>query len=108
MEYTVALAALAAILAASLFQFRKPSPFPLINGKKVLELTNFRPKKDFMRMARELIAERLEKAPELPFRIIGDVGEILILPPKYAHEIRNHDQLSFTQAAFKACSHHLI
>jgi hypothetical protein len=105
MEYTVTLTALAIILAAYSFRILKPSPFPLVNGKRLLELTNVRPKKEFMLRAREMIAKRLEKAPELPFRVMADVGEILILPPKYAYEIRNHDQLSFTQATLKVCSH---
>ena len=108
MEYTVTLAALTIILAAYFFRIMKPSPFPLVNGKKPLELTNVRPKKEFMLTAREMIAKRLEKVPELPFRVMADVGEILILPPKYAYEIRNHDQLSFTQAAYKVGSYELI
>ncbi|KAM0266895.1 hypothetical protein ACHAPA_006464 [Fusarium lateritium] len=45
--------------------------------------------------------------PGKPFRIIGDVGEIFILPSKYAYEIRNHDQLSFTMAAYKWFYAHL-
>ncbi|CCE32888.1 uncharacterized protein CPUR_06754 [Claviceps purpurea 20.1] len=83
------------------FQWLKPQPFRLVNGKKFGELTNVRAKKEFMFGARKLIAKGLALAPGSPFRVIGDVGEILILPPKYAYEIRNHDHLSFTKAAFK-------
>lgn len=109
MAHTLSLVALAIIFVAYalqrfaffLFELLKPSPFPLINGKKRWELTNVRSKMDFKLGARDMIAERLGKVPEQPFRVIADVGEILILPPKYAHEIRNHGQLSFTQAAFK-------
>ncbi|KAG6171423.1 hypothetical protein E4U51_008578 [Claviceps purpurea] len=89
------------------FQWLKPQPFRLINGKKFGELTNVRAKKEFMFGARKLIAKGLALAPGSPFRVIGDVGEILILPPKYAYEIRNHDHLSFTKAAFKWFYAHL-
>ena len=101
---TVASTALILSLAWFLFETLKPSPFLLVNGKKSLEFSNVRVKKNFMLGAREMIAKHLERVPELPFRIMADVGEILILPPKYAYEIRNHDHLSFTQAAFKVCS----
>ena len=101
---TVASTALILSLAWFLFETLKPSPFPLVNGKKSLEFSNVRVKRNFMLGAREMIAKHLERVPELPFRIMADVGEILILPPKYAYEIRNHDHLSFTQAAFKVCS----
>ncbi|KPM42340.1 Dihydromonacolin L monooxygenase LovA [Neonectria ditissima] len=115
MAQTLSLVAVAVIimayglqrLAFYLFTLLKPSAFPLINGKKRWELSNVRSKTDFMLRARAMIAERLGKFPGQPFRVIADVGEILILPPKYAHEIRNHDDMSFTQAAFKWFYAHL-
>ncbi|KAF4429604.1 gibberellin cluster-GA14-synthase [Fusarium austroafricanum] len=85
----------------------KPNPLHLVNGKRLGELTNVRAKRDFMLGARQLIAKGLEMTPDKPFRVIGDVGELFILPPKYAYEIRNHDQLSFTMAAFKWFYAHL-
>ncbi|KAF5983389.1 gibberellin cluster-GA14-synthase [Fusarium bulbicola] len=42
-----------------------------------------------------------------PFRIMGDVGELHILLPKYAYEVRNNEKLSFTMAAFKWFYAHL-
>lgn len=32
-----------------------------------------------------------------PFRIISELGEMLILPPSLANDIRNDEKLSFTQ-----------
>lgn len=38
--------------------------------------------------------------PKQPFRIITDVGEVLVLPPHLADEIRNHPDLDLSQAVF--------
>ncbi|KAK7423219.1 hypothetical protein QQZ08_009115 [Neonectria magnoliae] len=105
--YAVTFAILTVFAAIWSIRWLKPSPFQLVNGKKLGEFTNVRAKKEFMFGARQLIAKGLELAPGRPFRIMGDVGEIFILPPKYAYEIRNHDQLSFTKAAFKWFYAHL-
>ncbi|KAG6040948.1 hypothetical protein E4U41_006539 [Claviceps citrina] len=109
LEVTCAITLAAATIVALVygFQWLKPSPFCLVNGTKFGELTKVRAKKEFLFGARQLIAKGLALAPGRPFRIMGDVGEILILPPKYAYEIRNHDQLSFTMAAFKWFYAHL-
>ncbi|KAG6270011.1 hypothetical protein E4U48_004037 [Claviceps purpurea] len=106
-KYALTLVAVTILALFYCFQWLKPQPFRLVNGRKFGELTNVRAKKEFMFGARQLIAKGLALAPGFPFRVIGDVGEILILPPKYAHEIRNHDHLSFTQAAFKWFYAHL-
>ncbi|KIL86300.1 hypothetical protein FAVG1_10698 [Fusarium avenaceum] len=104
---SMSLSLLAVLLGFLCLKWLRPSPFRIINGKKPGELTNIRAKKEFMIGAQGLIAKGLEMVPGKPFRIMGDVGEIFILPPNYAHEIRNHEQLSFTMAAFKWFYAHL-
>ncbi|KAM4055521.1 cytochrome p450 [Hirsutella rhossiliensis] len=94
-------------LTLQILRLSKPSPFPLVNGKRPFELTNVRSKKLFIVKAGNMISNRLAQVPGLPFRMLADVGEILILPAKYTHEIRNHDELSVTQAAFKWFYAHL-
>jgi cytochrome P450 monooxygenase-1 len=73
----------------------------MVNGRKFGELSNVRAKRDFAFGARQLLEKGLEMSPDKPFRIMGDVGELHILPPKYAYEVRNNEKLSFTMAAFK-------
>ncbi|KAF4341566.1 gibberellin cluster-GA14-synthase [Fusarium beomiforme] len=82
-------------------------PYLMVNGKKPGEFSSVRAKKDFMVGARQLIAKGLALSPDKPFRIIGDVGELFILQPKYAHELRNSDKVSFTKAAYKWFYAHL-
>lgn len=79
----------------------KHSPYPLFNGKNTFEFSTKRPKKNFITNGWQILSAGLRKAPDGIFRVIGDVGEIHILPPKYAYEIRNHNDFSFTQAAYK-------
>ncbi|SCO76981.1 probable gibberellin cluster-GA14-synthase [Fusarium oxysporum] len=88
-------------------QWFKPQPLIMVNGRKFGELSNVRAKRDFTVGARQLIEKGLHMSPDKPFRIMGDVGELHILPPKYAYEVRNHDKLSFTMAAFKWFYAHL-
>ena len=38
--------------------------------------------------------------PKQPFRIVTDVGEVLVLPPELADEIRNEPSLDLSQAVF--------
>ncbi|KAG6114714.1 hypothetical protein E4U13_003230 [Claviceps humidiphila] len=107
LKYALTLVAVTVLALLCCFQWLKPQPLRLVNGRKFGELSDVRAKKEFVFGARQLIAKGLALAPGFPFRIIGDVGEILILPPKYAYEIRNHDHLSFTKAAFKWFYAHL-
>ena len=79
----------------------RTSALDLVNGKGAFELTSVRVKKNFMRDAHKIITERFTRLPGKPFRVIADVGEVTILPPEYAHEIRNDDKFSFTKAAFQ-------
>ncbi|CZS79478.1 unnamed protein product [Fusarium graminearum] len=74
---------------------------PKLYGRKFGELSDVRAKRDFAFGARQLLEKGLKMSPDKPFRIMGDVGELHILPPKYAYEVRNNEQLSFTMAAFK-------
>ena len=38
-----------------------------------------------------------------PFRVISGVGEMLILPPSLANDIRNNEKLSFAEYMKEVC-----
>nr|CAP07651.1 P450 monooxygenase [Sphaceloma manihoticola] len=86
---------------------RKKSLLPLVNGNRWTDPLGIEAKKKFMTSARSIIAEQLEKAPGKPFRVVSDVGELVVLPPEFAPEIRNHKDFSFTMAAYKWFYAHL-
>ena len=109
MHYMVSMALAAVVAAVSLQHLSRLvcrllaiSALPLVNGKRWFELSNVRCRRNFIHRAGEMMRQQLDRSPRSPFRVLADVGEVLILPPEYAHEIRNNNQLSFTKAAFKA------
>lgn len=54
-----------------------------------------------MKLSREILAKARNLFPDEPFRLITDWGEVLILPPEFADEIRNDPRLSFSKAAMQ-------
>ncbi|KAF2129175.1 GA14-synthase [Dothidotthia symphoricarpi CBS 119687] len=95
------------IIIVYLVLYIEPPNLDLVNGKGAFELTDVRVKKDFVRNAYKIITDRLNSVPGKPFRVIADIGEVTILPPEYAHEIRNDVNFSFTKAAFQWFYSHL-
>lgn len=81
----------------------KPSSIPHLNPKKPLEFSNLRAKKLFAFHSREILGEWFKSAPEKVVRVIADVGEVLILPPRFANEIKNDERLSFSRFTYDVC-----
>ncbi|KAM0433860.1 hypothetical protein ACHAPT_003803 [Fusarium lateritium] len=102
----VIVATIVAILVYYAFQAPR-SNVPLLNGRKGLELSNQRPKKDFVSQANKLVGDWFKSNPNKPVRLIGDVEEITVLPPSMAQEIRSDKRLSFNRLTFKAFHGHL-
>ena len=90
---------LVALLALSLFSMSKKttniSNFPLINPKKFFDLGGVRAKLTFVFSARHLLA--LGVRTGRPFRLLTDLGEMIVLPARYANEIRSDPRLSFSE-----------
>ena len=103
-SYMVTLIAVILVFAASVAKIFRPSPFPLVNGRRPFELTSIRQKKEFMAGAWDIVLKGLKLAAGKPFRVVADVGEVIILPPKYAYEIRNHQDMPSALATFKVFS----
>ncbi|KAF3031354.1 hypothetical protein E8E11_000667 [Didymella keratinophila] len=87
--------------------YSEPAPFELVNGRKNFEFSASRSKANFIKNAFDIISNRLERVPNKPFRVLADIGEVTILPPEYAHQIRNDERFSFTKAAYKWFYAHL-
>lgn len=78
------------------------SDFPLINPPKWYDLGGIRAKLAFVFGARQLLA--LGVRTGRPFRLLTDLGEMVVLPARYAHEIRNDTRLSFSEVIVQVCS----
>ncbi|KAF1921226.1 cytochrome P450 monooxygenase [Ampelomyces quisqualis] len=97
----------ASLIVTYIVLYPKPVAFDLVNGKTAFELFNRRSKANFVKNAYGIISDRLQKVPGKPFRVLADVGEVTILPPEYAHQIRNDERFSFTKAAYRWFYAHL-
>lgn len=92
---------LVALLAASVFFMSKKtsssssSDMPLMNPRKFYDLGGIRAKLSFVFGARKLLA--LGVRTGRPFRLLTDLGEMIVLPARYANEIRNDPRLSFSE-----------
>ena len=95
---------LAAALAMLFFfslQVSSKSKLPHLNPRKGLELTETRSKKDFVTNSRAMLDGWFHSHPDQPARVIGDAGEVIVLPPGLAHEMRNDPRLSFARWVVK-------
>ncbi|CAG1989494.1 unnamed protein product [Fusarium graminearum] len=81
-------------------EFRKGSVVPLANPPKTLFGTG-KTTRSFVKLSREILAKVRDLFPNEPFRLITDWGEVLILPPEFADEIRNDPRPSFSKAAMQ-------
>ena len=98
--------ALVVLVAASVFFMSKrttssSSDLPLINSKKFYDLGGIRAKLAFVFGARSLLA--LGARTGRPFRMLTDLGEIIVLPARYGHEIRSDSRLSFSEVIVQVC-----
>ena len=97
---------LVALLAAGIFfTSKKTSPsisiMPLINPKTFYDFGGIRAKLSFVFGARRLLALGVQTGK--PFRLLTDIGEMIVLPARYAIEIRNDPRLSFSEVIVQVC-----
>ncbi|KAL1858064.1 hypothetical protein VTK73DRAFT_7969 [Phialemonium thermophilum] len=80
---------------------------PHLNPKGRFELTKTRAKKLFISRSREMLGAWFSANPDKAVRLTTDVGEVTVLPPHLANEIRNDQRLSFAKWTFSAFHAHL-
>lgn len=82
--------------------------YPLQNPRKFWDITAWKSKWDFIFGVRKILEKRIAEAPNEPYRILTDFGDMTILPPDYANEIRNSDDLSFDRVVEKVTTNHKL
>ena len=100
---------LVALLATSVFLLSSKKTtgsssnnnMPLINPRRFYDLGGIRAKLSFVFGARGLLA--LGVRTGRPFRLLTDLGEMIVLPARYANEIRNDPRLSFSEVIVQVC-----
>ncbi|GAP90671.1 putative trichothecene C-8 hydroxylase [Rosellinia necatrix] len=86
---------------------RGASKLPLVNPKKWFELSKSRIKEEFIAQAPYILEKGFVLSGDKPFRINADIGEVTVLPPEYANEIRNDERLSFARYMYRNFHAHL-
>ncbi|KAJ0145170.1 Dihydromonacolin L monooxygenase LovA, partial [Colletotrichum tanaceti] len=83
-------------------QMRRPSrKLPHVNPRATLDLFSRAQKMDFMLNARKIIEGGRAQFPGQPYRLAMDMGEAVVLPNDFAHDIRNDPGLSAQKAFIK-------
>ncbi|KZL84776.1 ent-kaurene oxidase [Colletotrichum incanum] len=78
---------------------RRPSrKLPHINPRPMFDFFSRRQKLDFLSNARKLLDNGRRKFPGQPYRLMTDVGETVVVPSEFVHDIRNEPGLSFLKA----------
>lgn len=93
--------ALVWVLSFSLEEDFPHTKYPLQNPRKFWDVTSWKAKWDFIFGVRTILEKRIAEAPNEPYRILTDFGDMTILPPDYANEIRNSEDLSFDRVVEK-------
>ncbi|QSS64188.1 cytochrome P450, possible trichothecene C-8 hydroxylase [Histoplasma capsulatum] len=73
---------------------RRRSMVPLINPKRWFEFSDYRIKQEFVHNAIPLVKQGFAATGNKPFRILADSGEVTVLPPDAANEIKSNDHMS--------------
>ncbi|KAG6040946.1 hypothetical protein E4U41_006537 [Claviceps citrina] len=73
---------------------------PLANPPTTL-LARLNAKRTFIKFSKEILLDARRRFPQQPFRLRTDWGDVLVLPPEFANEIRNDPRLSFGKAAMQ-------
>ncbi|KAJ4357135.1 uncharacterized protein N0V89_001710 [Didymosphaeria variabile] len=70
---------------------------PLANPPHLFQLRLFK-QIDFLRNGVEILMQAKKKYAGEPFRMINELGELLVLPPSHVQLMRNEEKLSFSKA----------
>jgi hypothetical protein len=72
------------------------SKVPFLNPRRPFELTAERAKRFYYHDCRSLLRSWFNSHPNEPAQLITDYGNMTVLPPSMANEIRNNPKLSFS------------
>lgn len=68
---------------------------PLVNPPKLFDFTGGSTKVDFLQRSYEIIHDDTSENSNRPYTLYSDVGPMVVLPPKFADEIKNNPSLNF-------------
>lgn len=84
-----------ALILLGIIYCRPKTNAPLVNPAKLHDVFSTTAKLNFILNAKTILKYAREKYSDKSYRVIGDVGEVIILPPQLAQHIRNDDRFDF-------------
>ncbi|KAL0939897.1 cytochrome p450 [Colletotrichum truncatum] len=99
-SYYIAVSVLIATISILSFfkSSSKSTPLPWVNRPGYLDLFHMKAKYRFLMGARDMVLQGFEKFRDSPgFRMVADGGEIVMLAPKYAAELKNDHRVDFVK-----------
>lgn len=70
---------------------------PILNPKRPFELTTARTRHEYDMHSWDMMYQGIRKYPDQPFRVLSkELDDIVVLPPRYANEIKNDARFSFS------------
>lgn len=77
---------------------------PLLNPKHLWEFSSKRAKLEYHMNSTAMIFDGMKKYAGKPFRLLSlEYGEVVVLPPRYANEIKNDRRFNFGLLETKVC-----
>ncbi|KAK1660193.1 cytochrome P450 [Colletotrichum godetiae] len=90
------------LLVLALFWIRdQGSKLPYLNPKGRFEWSSDRVVREFVFNSYRMLYQSTKNFIGKPFRVLCDVGDVIILPPDVGQEIRNDKRFSFVQGLFE-------
>lgn len=88
----------AIFVLAIVYSKRESYPdLPRLNPKGPLEFGWAKRLNHFMVHSPELLAEASRRFGDNPFKLFTDLGDIVVVPAKYANELKNHRGMNFME-----------
>lgn len=75
----------------------KPVPLPWVNKAGAFDLFSFRAKYKFLMGAKDLVLQGFRAHGGPGFRMVADSGEVVMLAPKYAAELKTDHRVDFVK-----------
>jgi hypothetical protein len=96
------LTAVLVVVACVALRLTKKDDIPFINPPKWFRLRSLA-RMDFLETGMQVFDKAKSTVPDKPFKVLYESGDVTVLPPRFAHSIRNEKDLSFAEAVKKVC-----
>lgn len=102
------IAAVGLILLGFLLFRDKGTKLPYVNPKSPFELSDKRAVSEFIYASKHMLYNVARSFMGKPYRVLSDLGDVIILPPHIGDEIRNDKRFSFSEGPVEVRTAHTL